>query len=202
MKAKHILRRVVGTLIGLLLAAAPAPAAADDFVNSLHPLHPGREEVVEPAFEGTWLCADSSSLLMGVTRTDDGYSLVLFSKDDKEKFYFEVHLVRLGRTVFADIRQTNHEEFFLLKPHIFAKIRVDQDELRFDFLSDDFVKDALGSGRTDLAHEWLDGTLVLTAPTRELQDFVESCAFDNKAYDSTEGVSFTRMKEPPDDSNS
>jgi hypothetical protein len=83
---------------------------------------------------------------------------------------------------------------------VFARIRVDRHELRFEFLADNYVRQALEDGRTDLAHEWMGSTLVLTAPTRELQDFVESCAFDDEAFD--EYVNFTRMNEQPDDSNS
>lgn len=193
---KAMLWLVAGALFALLAAG---PTWAGDPVPSLHPLHEGREAVVEPAFEGTWVYASGGPMLE-VKKAEQGYLLRLSSESERESLWFEVHLVRLGSTVFADIRQRSGDDLFLLSPHVFARIQVNEDELRFEFLDDNYVRHALENGRTDLAHEWMDSTLVLTAPTGELQDFVESCAFDDEAFN--EHVSFTRMKEQPGDSNS
>lgn len=188
---------MAGVLVTLF--AAP-PARAGDPVPSLHPLHEGREAVALAEFEGRWVCSDSTSILLAIEKTEEGYELRLKSDDETKSLWFDVHLVRLGSTVFADIRQRSGDDLFLLSPHVFARIRVNEDELRFEFLEDNYVRKALEDGRTDLAHEWMGSTLVLTAPTDELQDFVESCAFDDEAFD--EYVNFTRMKEQPDDANS
>jgi hypothetical protein len=198
MKARNIFSGMMGALAAVLLAATPV--AAGDPVMSLQPLHPGREVVLEPEFEGEWVMADWNGKLT-VTREKnfdgrelDSYRMQVDLSDEVTSF--EVHLVRLRSTVFADIRQTSETGLFVLHPHVFAKIRVDCDELHFDFLHEYFVEKALESGSTDLAHEWMSSTLVLTAPTPELQDFVESYAFDDEAFG--EHVNFTRMKEQPD----
>jgi len=198
MKATTILGWATGMLLGSLLLAGPVRAG--DPVPSLHPLHEGREAVELAEFEGRWVISESTDIRLGITKATDGYTLQLVGLDDNHTIWFEVHLVRLGSTVFADIQQRSSDDLFLLRPHVFARIRVDRDELRFEFLQDNYVRQALENGRTDLAHEWMGSTLVLTAPTDELQDFVESCAFDDEAFD--EYVIFTRMKEQPEDSNS
>lgn len=205
MKAKKIFGCAAGALATLLLTVTPA--VAGDPVMSLRPLHSGREAVTPAEFEGTWVLSGEKWPLK-VTR-DKNYITgemgdcyrFLFSMGEEDKtISFEVHLVRLGSTVFADIQQTSDTGLFALYPHVFAKIHLDQDEMIFDFMDDNYVKDALESGRTELKHEWMDSTLVLTAPSDELQDFVESCAFDNEAFD--EHVVFTRLQEEPNDSNS
>lgn len=186
---------------GVLIAALAArPVRAGDPVPSLHPLHEGREAVELAELEGRWVCSESTNILLEIRKATDGYTLQLIGENEEHQVWFEMHLVRLGSTVFADIRQSSDDDLFLLSPHVFARIRVDQNELRFEFLEDNYVRHALENGRTDLAHEWMDSTLVLTAPTRELQDFVESCAYDDEAFD--EYVTFTRMKEQSDNSNS
>jgi hypothetical protein len=192
-----ITRNISWLVIGTLLALSAAlPAAAGDPVMSLQPLHPGREVVLEPAFEGTWVLEDFSSLMLEVKQADCVYRLRLFSNEEKETLEFDAHLVRLGGTVFVDIQQTADAGLIELHPHIFAKLRVDRDELHFDFLKDTFVEESLESGRTELRHEKLNKTLVLTAATRELQTFVQSCDFDEDAFGET--VSFTRLKEQED----
>lgn len=189
--AKAMLWLVAGTLCAL---PAAEPALAGDPIVSLQPLHTGLDAVTEPAFEGVWVFA-SESLQLRVTKGEDHYVLQLCSADEKVSLWFEAHLVRLGSTVFADIKQTSDNDLFLLSPHVFAKIRADDDELHFDFLDERYVRAALENGRTSLAHESMESTLVLTASTRELQNFVESCAFDDDAFG--ENVSFTRLKEQP-----
>ncbi len=195
MRTKHFSRWAFGAAVALLVAW---PATAGDPVMSLHALHPGREIVLEPAFEGKWVFEDSASLMLDVKKSNDGYELWLFSTTEKETLRFDAHLVRLGSALFADIQQTTEAGLFALYPHVFAKIRVDRDELRFDFLNEEYARQALENKRADLAHEKLDNTVVLTAPTRELQNFVESSAFDDEAFDDT--VKFTRLKEQPGNS--
>ncbi len=205
MRARNNLMWAMAMLMGLLLAATPAMAG--DPVMSLQPLHPGREAVTLPEFEGAWVLS-SEKWPLKVTRDKnyitgemgDSYSLQFCPGDEKETISFEAHLVRLGSTVFADLQQTSDTGLLVLYPHVFAKLRVDRDELFFDFMDDNYVEKALKNGRTDLKHEWMGSTLLLTAPSHELQDFVESCAFDDEAFN--EKVGFTRLKEEPDDSNS
>jgi hypothetical protein len=199
MNAKRILRWTALTLFALL-PAVPA-AQASDPVMSLHPLHTEEGAVAEPAFEGVWIYAGENLQLKVKKKESDinSYSLELCGSAGNESLWFEAHLVRLGSTLFADIRQTSESGLFALYPHVFARLQVGIDELQFDFLGDHFVETQLKTGRTNLAHEWLGGTLVLTAPTQELQNFVQSCAFDDEAFD--ERVSFTRMKDLPDESN-
>jgi hypothetical protein len=199
MDAKRILRWAAVTLLALL-PAVPA-AQASDPVMSLHSLHTDQEAVAEPAMEGVWVYA-GESLQLKVKKNPgeiNSYSLQLCGKTENESLWFEVHLVRLGSTLFADIRQSSELGLFELHPHVFATVQVNGDELRFDFLSENFVHEQLNAGRADLAHEDVDGTLVLTAPTRALQAFVQSCAFVDEAFD--EHVSFTRLQAAPDDSN-
>ena len=198
MKFASAVRWLAGGVLIALLAAGPV--LAGDPVPSLHPLHEGREAVALAEFEGRWVCSESTSILLEISKATDGYTLQLVGLDDNHSIWFDVHLVRLGSAVFADIQQRSGDDLFLLSPHVFARIRVNEDELRFEFLEDNYVRKALENGRTDLAHEWMGSTLGLTAPTDELQDFVESCACDDEAFD--EYVNFTRMKEQPKDSNS
>lgn len=199
MNAKYILRWMAVTLLALLPAVPIAQAS--DPVMSLHPLHSDQEAVAEPAFEGVWVYAGESLQLKVKKKENEinSYSLELCGKADNDSLWFEAHLVRLGSALFADIRQTSELGLFELHPHVFAKVQVNSDELQFDFLSEDFVQKQLKAGRTDLAHEEMDGTLVLTAPTHDLQKFVQSCAFVDEALN--EHVSFTRLKAAPDDSN-
>ena len=106
---------------------------------------------------------------------DKAYALTLPSTK------FELHLMRLGESLFVDIYPT-HDEEEAARKHTFLRIERDGDAWHTWFLDRKWLKGKTESGEAKLEHESEDGTIILKASTHELRAFFLKYAEDEEAF--------------------
>jgi hypothetical protein len=169
-------------------------------VRSLHPLFDKKDLVFEPALVGTWAEKDSKNTWTFEKSGDKAYSLVYFeheqgsvSKEAKgDSARFTAHLGRLGDFTFLDLFPEEHEEndntrntlynLHILPAHTIWRVWLEADGPRLALLDNGWLKEMIGEKKVEIAHEEIDGAIVLTASTRQLQEFVLQHAEDADAF--------------------
>ena len=169
-------------------------------VPSLYPLYTEGDLVFEPLLVGTWVVEDDGNeTIWTVKKSAEGYEMVDV-EEDQDPAKFDVRLVKLGGHTFLDLFPAQQEpnnglyQLHLIRAHTFMKVTLDGDSLGVTMLDQEWLKNALKSKGTALAHQTLvDGDLLLTAPTADLQEFIlKSCA-DPEAFG--EPIMFTRREQ-------
>jgi hypothetical protein len=157
---------------------------------SLSPLYTEEQLVTLPEIVGTWGSDDDRAGQMVVTREPDRAYRVVFSEGEDPPVRFEVHLVRIDDNLYWDMVPDSEEledntyELYLVPAHGFARVSLEAETLRLDYLDLDWIREQADEGRAP-AHVVLDDDrFVLTAPTPELQEFFEQYAGDPEAWTS------------------
>jgi len=94
---------------------------------------------------------------------------------------FELHLMRLGESLFVDIYPTQDEEEAARK-HTFLRIERDGDALHTWYLDREWLRRKTESGEANIEHESEDDIITLTASTNELRAFFLKYAEDEEAF--------------------
>lgn len=150
-------------------------------VLSVHPLYFDKDLMFEPDLVGTWgekqYEKDLSELWIFKKSGENSYSLIVKEKEEGEGI-FETHLLKLGKYMFLDLYPEEPEggmEFYnmhLIPTHSFLRISLEGHVLRMGFFDLDWLKKNLEQGNIEITHERRDDVIVLTASTKELQEFV------------------------------
>ena len=181
--AKKSLISAVVLLLSLLVACGPA--------FSIHPLYTDKDGVFDPALLGTWIdsTGDTSPLIFERGDADSYKAITQLNDNTNVDSVFEVHLVKLGGRVFLDAVQTKNRiagqgvELGLAVPaHILGQVSVEGNVLHMSLLDQEWMGKQLKAGKISIPHEDVDGDLVLTASTLELQKFVLDHADDAEAF--------------------
>jgi len=175
-------------LITLICAAAAVMLGC---VPSLQPFVTEKDAIFEPGLLGTWTKADSKQSAT-FTKADDGKSYnILATDDDGDPSKLEARLMRLGNDLFLDttIKEVddwkgNFAKFHLLPIHLLTKITLEGDTLRYATLDFSWAKELRKQKKLSIRHEVQDDMTVLTAPTKELQEFVRKHAAEKDAFQS------------------
>jgi hypothetical protein len=180
-------------------------------VWSLQPLFEEKDLVFEPGLVGTWKTVDDvDTWTFEKAREGNGYVLVHHqaeyrpggSLQDKnpvpgDTVRFQARLGRLGSRLFLDLipeEKDNpwvHNDLFnwhLIRAHTICRVSLAKAELRLDWLDEDWLKEAMRSGKITIAHAPAEDGLVVTAPTEELQQLVLKYADDQDAFPPSEDV--------------
>ena len=154
-------------------------------ILSLHPLYTKDDVVFEPKLVGAWV-KDDESWEFERDGEKNRYNVLYVVEGEPGRF--EGHLVRLGQFTFLDLMPKDPDaeknKFYnhcLLPTHTFIKLSLEGDDLRLAAPDMDRVKKLLDD-EVRIAHEEVEQRLVLTAPTREVQEFILFCAGDGKAF--------------------
>lgn len=146
------------------------------FVTSLHPLYFEENVVFEPELLGTWNMKDDDSNWMFKEDKDNKYKLIIF--DEKTSGEFEAHLLRLGEHLFLDIFPEEPDEpenvmyyLHLVPTHSFYKVTMAGDSLALGNVDLELFEDWIEQKKADIKYEEFDDRYLLTAPTKELQEF-------------------------------
>jgi hypothetical protein len=138
-------------LLGLVLLASVFLAGCP--VSDLHPLYNTSDNVVEPLLVGKWVPPDSSD--KGFIEFEGGagsaYTMIVQDPDSKDADHYDVHLVRLGGNLFADLRfstRTRGEAnvdmpIGVIATHVVVKMTVTKDDLSWATMEDDALKNVL-----------------------------------------------------------
>ncbi|UCE41717.1 MAG: hypothetical protein JSV17_01615 [Candidatus Aminicenantes bacterium] len=166
---------VVGVLVLILVLGMTGC-----FVLSVHPLYFEKDLVFESGLVGTWgeenHEKDLSELWIFEKLGDKSYRLII--RDSEEEGMFEAHLLKLGEYMFLDLYPEEPEtssEFYnmhVIPAHSFMRISLEGHVLRLAFFDLDWLKKNIEANAVFIKHERRDDTIVLTASTEELQEFV------------------------------
>jgi len=161
-----------------LVFTAAALAVVGGCVPSLHPFYTAETTVFQEALLGSWTNPDDNETWT-FTSENDGEYAVTFTDSEGLSGAFEVHLLKLGEDLYLDFfpapPEMESNEFYLghlLAIHTLARIELSDSGLAVAGMNPEWMEEFLDQNPDALAAERLDQSLVLTAPTAELQRFV------------------------------
>ena len=160
---------LLAALAGVAAMTGCAPAVA------IHPLYTSRNLVSDLPLEGTWASSDGE--VWQVKKSEDGYEV-----DSAQGSKYTVHLLRLNEYEFVDVASKSDPEVGVAG-HLFAKIRMEGDELYVSPIDETWLKHMVEVGQAPQSTMGEGQQIVLTAPTSELQKFVLLHAADPDAWE-------------------
>jgi hypothetical protein len=159
-------------IVGLVLGCVP----------SLHPLYTEKDVTYDLTLLGVWGEKDETDTWTFKESEGKAYELIMTQDGTPGKF--KAHLVRLGELQFLDLYPEAPDignEFYkmhLVPAHTFLRINIDKgkDAMRIAAMQPNWLEEAIDSKKVTIAHERPvrgdETTIVLTASTKELQEFV------------------------------
>ena len=168
-------------------------------VMSLHPLYTEKDAVFEERLLGRWVDdPNSPETIWQFSRIDEpnnAYNLV-FSDVEGKKGFFVAHLVKLQNRLFLDVYPSEppweiedpnklelpYNSFFLIPAHTFIRIDFIGRKLKMWLTNDEEMKKLLKEEPNAVKHTFIEDKLILTAPTKELQNFVLKYADDKRVF--------------------
>lgn len=155
-------------------------------VPSLHPLFTEEDLVYDPALVGTWAEEEGEDIWIFRKSGDNAYDLIYSQKGVPARF--DAHLVRIEEFLFLDTYPGEPDiknDFYvvhLVPAHTLSRIWIEGDILRYAMLNLGWLKRMITEKKVDIAHERVDKEIVLTASTKELQEFFFKYAEDEEAF--------------------
>jgi hypothetical protein len=160
------------------------------FVLSLEPSYTPTDLGSEQALVGAWTTAEGDATLNFEQGERQEYRVVVKEKDEgrESSAEFEAHLVRLGTLWFIDFLpngKTAGTEFYqmhLFRAHSIARIELSQDTLQMAFLDATWLQKKIDEKAVGISHQKIDGMLLLTGATEEVQDLLFLHGNDDEAF--------------------
>lgn len=157
------------------------------YVQSIQPLYDDRTMAFDPGLVGTWVADEDEEYVFTVSDTTRGmYTLI--SELGGSRARFEAVLLELGGTAFLDIYpdapETENTFYMdhLLRVHNLLRVEMDADTLWVSDFDAEWLQTMVDKKRLRLAHVPLDGAMLLTGSTAELQSFVQKFAKTPEAF--------------------
>ena len=168
-------------------------------VISLHPLYTKENVVFEKKLLGTWVDNPNEPKVTWQFESADEpkktYNLV-FTGEDGLKGSFVVHLVKLGDDLFLDIFPSEapwdlddpneskwpYNSLFMIPAHTFVKVDTLAPKLKLRLMLETQLEKLLEENPEAIAHVEVKDRSVLTASTKELQEFVLKYAETDKIF--------------------
>ena len=147
---------------------------------ALNPLVEDEDAVSEPAIVGTWQDTDGS-LAFVVRQTGPAEYEIGFGKENDDGAW-RMRLIRINGELLADLSSKPPAHTLLVPVHIFVRVRLGQDWLRVAFFREQWLQDQI-KGPGGPAYAVVDGDVILTGSTAELQDFVGGYIHAAQAFD-------------------
>lgn len=198
--------RRLAFLLALILLAGCAP------IVSLHPLFTKESILFEEKLVGTWVKdVNDPEVIWKFSRLDESaaqgplepwkevitkfYGLDVTDQDGR-KGSFAACLVKLGDRLFLDVfadRFPSGEQdiekmplayngFFFVPVHTVIRVDAIGEQLTLRITDDDRFKELIQAVPAAVKHEMMDDRPVLTASTKELQEFVTKFAADERLF--------------------
>jgi hypothetical protein len=180
-----------------LLAVLACTALTGCYVQSLHPLYSDRNTLFDPALIGTWVAEEDDEFVFTLEDTTRGtYTLVCDERGATGRF--QAVLTEIGPSRFLDIfpdEPNNDNGFYrdhLMRVHSILKIERNADTLLVADFDPEWLSMMASKKLVEIAHVPLDGAVLLTAPTEDLQKFVAKYAQTREAF--SEPVRLIRVR--------
>jgi hypothetical protein len=180
-------------------------------VLTVHPLYTADTIVQNALINGNWESVDDDSVFWYFEAEKKRYSLV---QDDGKKAKFDVHLVELDgihymdfypEDLYKELEQGDDDKtgctkgineflaWHAVPMHIFAKVEIEENEIRMWFFDPEFIEDLLEQRKIKIKHEKLEDGFLITASSEELQKFVIKYSHVEDAYLDTEPLAIQRI---------
>ncbi len=187
-------------------------------IPSLFPLYFEKDLITNSDLIGNWNEDGSENTWAFYPDEDEkSYNLWFLEKDnnnieDGTLGIFETHLFKLGDNYYFDFYPGENKDlekeintlmsFHLVTAHTFAKVNISKDTIIIQQFDIDYLEDLLENGKIRIKHVRLAGDnnitdtnegVVLTASTRELQEFFIKYSEDEDAF--TDPITLIKNKE-------
>lgn len=156
-------------------------------VPSLNPLYNQKDLVFKKDLIGTWV--ESKSKETWTFKQKSELEFWLYHSENDEVAVFEAHLVKLKEMLFlnlypGELKSSNYLYTNHLYPvHSFSLIRISKDQLVIKILDPTWLEESISNQSVEISHvKSADETILLTAQTDELQQFVLDYAQHSAAF--------------------
>ena len=180
-------------------------------VPSLHPLYTEKDLVFDKELVGTW---ETEGQIWDFNSVDDKYYKLVYT-DNSEKSSdgnngigslftgsagtsakFEARLVKLGENYYLDLYPEDFlkNENTLLMLHIvpchtFMKVKIENNKFNYQMFNGEWFQELVAKSPEILSHENIDGSVLITASTAELQKFIIDYSENDKLFEDVEILS-------------
>lgn len=108
------------------------------------------------------------------------------AKVDSNLFF--ANFVELGEHIYmdlypVDIRDSDLIELHYFPVHTFSRIEILEDSLSIKFFKAKWIEDQIMKNKVRIKHEKLENSVLITAPTHELQKFISKYGHIAEAYE-------------------
>ena len=156
-------------------------------VPSIHPLYSSAELTSDTALIGTWEEKGSAEKWEFSMKTENEYKVVY--TEEGKRGEFKGMLFKLGGNIFLDLypaapalTQNDFYRGHLLSLHTFAKLTPDGTGYQVSFLKPEWLKSHLEKDPAALRHTVIDGQILITDSTANMQKFIVSNAAAPEAF--------------------
>lgn len=172
----------------MLVIVCAVAAVMFGCVPSLQTLYSEKDPILLAPLAGTWVSEDGKDkFTFKANEQEIKYEIICV--DEKGTGKLEARLLRIGKHLFLDTTvndlpdvKNDYPKFHLLPAHLFTKVSIEGDVLRYATLHIEWLKKGIEQKKITLRHEAVDDMIVLTAPTKELQDFIRAHADEKDAF--------------------
>lgn len=185
----------------LVLAAFASLFLAGCPTTNLYPLYNAKDSDTEPALVGSWVNKDETTAQGNAkiekdTGNNNSYTMTITDPVEGATDIYDMHLVRLGGNLFADLmfdnrRRTDAKDgtksstdtedmpMGMMPLHMVMKMEVKGDDLAMYTMEDDPLKKKNATAAPLLAYLDMDGNgILVTAGTEALRKYVAAHAVD------------------------
>jgi hypothetical protein len=164
--------------------------------RTLFPLFTSTDLVTNDALLGYWMAPDSAGGWIFEKGEENLYTVTLVSKDKSTKA-----VGRLGRIknyLFIDLQppqsfiSDDNYDTYALPIHSFSRLQLNDRSLSMITINFEWLKTLLKKKPSELKHEWVNESLLITASTKDLKKFTARYADNSEAFSDTS--TFTRTE--------
>jgi hypothetical protein len=189
MKAKKLLFYLLAILLG-------------GCVFSLHPLYSEKDLIFEEKLLGTWVNNGSKETWQFKRAGKKKYKMIC--TDEKGRTgSFDAGLGKLNNMMFLNIfpqepkfKENDLYKLHILRVHSFIRIEQIEPTLKMRIMNPEKMKEMLEKNPKLIKHEIVQGRLILTAPTKKLQEFMKAHANDARLFSEPIELKRVPLKDP------
>jgi len=179
-------------------------------VASLHCLYTEADVIFEEKLLGTWVDdPNEPDTTWEFTRIDDpnnAYKLI-FTDEEGRKGSFVAVLVKLKDKLFLDVCPSElpwemedpnkvdwpYNAFFLIPAHTFIKVESIEPQLKMRITQESKMEELLKESPNAIEHILIEDRLILTAKTKQLQEFILKYADDERLFGDEVALELKRV---------
>jgi hypothetical protein len=181
------------TLLGILILCSGC------IIRSLHQIYTEQDIVFESGLIGQWSEDDSKEVWTFSKKGANGYTLVC-TNNKGHQGSFSAHLAKLNGKLFLDLFPEEPElnvgdllyEFHFLPVHTFLYVKQIEPTLQMSYFDSDWLKKFIANNPKAIRHEEIDGEIILTASTKDLQAFFLKHLNTDGAFDFRDASNMKR----------